>query len=41
MWWPLLSRIADSTAMGIASFSAQEKSTIKTARVLVIFLVSR
>ena len=39
--WPLHSRMADSTAMGMASFSAQEKSTISTARVLVMFRVSR
>jgi len=35
------SRIADSTEIGIASFSAQEKSTIRIARALVAFLVSR
>ena len=33
--------MADSTAMGIESFRAQEKSTISTASVLVILRVSR
>ena len=33
------SRIAESTVIGIASFNAQEKSTIKTDSVFVIFLV--
>ena len=41
MWCPLLSRMADSTAMGMASFSAQEKSTISTASVLVMLRVKR
>ena len=41
MWWLVLSRMADSTAMGMASFSAQEKSTISTASVLVMLRVSR
>ena len=36
----LLSRMADSTAIGMASFRAQEKSTIRTASVLVIFRVN-
>ena len=39
--WVLASRIADNTETGMASFSAQEKSTISTARVFVMFLVSR
>ena len=34
------SRIAESTEIGIASFSAQEKSTIRTDSVFVTFLVS-
>ena len=37
----LASRIADSTEIGIASFKAQEKSTISTASAFVAFLVSR
>ena len=35
------SRIAESTLIGIASFSAQEKSTISTASVLVTLRVIR
>ena len=38
---PLLSRIADSTAIGMESFSAQEKSTISTASVFVTLRVTR
>ena len=34
-------RIADSTAIGIESFSAQEKSTISTASVFVTLRVTR
>ena len=34
------SRIADNTAMGIASFNAQEKSTISTDSAFVTFLVN-
>ena len=34
-------REVNSTAMGIESFKAQEKSTISTASVLVILRVSR
>lgn len=41
IWCPLHSRMAESTAMGMASFRAQEKSTISTDRVLVTFRVSR
>ena len=41
IWYWALSRMADSTAMGIASFRAQEKSTMSTDRVLVIFRVIR
>ena len=37
----LASRIAESTLIGIASFSAQEKSTISTASVFVTFRVIR
>ena len=35
----LASRIADNTDTGIASFNAQEKSTIRTANAFVAFLV--
>ena len=35
------SLIAERTATGIESFKAQEKSTIKKAKALVTFLVSR
>ncbi|MEI3094554.1 MAG: hypothetical protein V8T48_11780 [Oscillospiraceae bacterium] len=41
MWNWALSRMALSTAMGIASFNAQEKSTIRTDKVLVMFRVMR
>ena len=41
MRWVLLSRMADSTAMGMASFKAQEKSTISTASIFVTFRVRR
>jgi len=40
-WFPLASRIAERTASGIASFKAQEKSTISTESALVTFLVNR
>ena len=39
-WWVLASFIAESTAMGMDSFSAQEKSTISTASALFTFRVS-
>ena len=35
------SRMAESTAMGMESFRAQEKSTISTASILVTFRVRR
>ena len=41
IWDALASRIADKTAIGIASLSAHEKSTIRTASIFVTFLVSR
>ena len=41
VWLPLASRMADSTARGMASFRAQEKSTISTDRERVTFRVSR
>ena len=37
----LASRIADNTEIGIASFNAQEKSTIRTAIAFVAFLVAK
>ena len=40
-WYLLASRIADSTEIGIASFIAQEKSTISTESAFVTFLVRR
>ena len=39
MSYILASRIADSTEIGIASFRAQEKSTIRIESALVVFLV--
>ena len=41
MWYPLLSRMAERTAMGMDSFSAQEKSTIRTAKAFMVFRVRR
>ena len=41
IWCALLSRIADSTAIGMESFNAQEKSTISTASIFVTLRVSR
>ena len=38
-WCRPASRMADSTEMGMASFSAQEKSTIRTASAFVTFRV--
>ncbi len=40
-WQSLASRMADSTARGMASFRAQEKSTISTDRARVTLRVSR
>ena len=37
----LASRIADNTEIGMASFNAQEKSTIRTAIAFVAFLVAK
>ena len=41
MWDALASRMADKTAIGMASLSAHEKSTISTASIFVTFRVSR
>ena len=41
MSWAFASLIAESTDIGIASFKAQEKSTIKIESAFVTFLVKR
>ena len=41
IWCALLSRMADSTAIGMESFNAQEKSTISTASIFVTLRVSK